>query len=645
VSEPVDWQADGTPRSARFDDIYGSCAGGQAQARGVFLAGCDIPAAWAGLAQWRILETGFGLGQNFLATWQAWLADRQRPCMLHFVSVEAHPVGAADLLRAAQDNPDIAPLAQQLAAQWWGLLPGVHRLAFEGGHVLLTLCVGDVKSALREQHFEADAVFLDGFSPPTNPDMWDTYTLKAVARLCRRGTRLATWTISRPVRDALTQCGFAVGKAQGVLPKRDRLQGTFDPRWEPRRRFASDYGEAPVREDPQTMTPARCAVVGSGLAGAAVAASLARRGWQVQVIDAGQTPAAGASGLPAGLVAPHVSPDDSLLSRLSRAGVRATLQQAQALLRCGEDWECSGVLEHHLDGHSGLSSSWPQLGLDWSESAGPARLASATLPPGAVATWHHQGGWIKPARLVEALLAQPGIQWHGQAFAQRFVQGDGGIWQVQDAHGKVLAHAELVVVAAGPASRALLGDLAPEAMPLQAIRGQVSWALHDGHTPPAHFPVNGHGSLLPAVPTPTGMAWYLGASFQRDDDSRAATVADHAANFERLRALVPAVAQALTPAFATEGEVQAWVGVRCASRDRLPLVGPVDPGVQPSLQLSTAMGSRGLTFAILCAELLAAQLHGEPLPLEIKLARALRASRYSHAPAIVDAPGSEAAHD
>jgi tRNA 5-methylaminomethyl-2-thiouridine biosynthesis bifunctional protein len=641
VSEPVDWQADGTPRSARFDAIYSTCTGGLEQARGVFLAGCDLPGAWADLAQWRLLETGFGLGQNFLATWHAWRQDPQRPRMLHYASVEAYPVGADDLRRAAALNPDILPLAEQLAAQWWGLLPGVHRLAFEDGRVLLTLCIGDVKWALREQQFEADAVFLDGFSPPANPDMWDAYTLKAVARLCRRGTRLATWTIARPVRDALVQCGFAVHKAPGLHPKRDRLQGIFDPRWEPRRGVADDL--APTHT---AMAPSRCVVVGAGLAGAAVAASLARRGWQVQVLDAGDAPAVGASGLPAGLLAPHVSPDDSLLSRLSRAGVRITLQQAQLLLRSEEDWARSGVLEHHIDGRSGLGTSWPQAGRDWSESADADRVSNAALPPSAVATWHHQGSWIKPARLVEALLAQPGIQWQGHAAAQRIVRGEDGLWQVHDAQNKVLARAEHIVVAAGPASRALLGDMAPEALPLQAIRGQVSWALHNRNAPPAAFPVNGNGSLLPAVPTSSGLAWFLGASFVRDDDSRTAKAAEHAANFARLQSLLPAASQALAPAFASEGSgVQAWVGVRCASRDRLPLVGPVNSSAHPGLHLSTAMGSRGLTFALLCAELLAAQLHDEPLPLEVKLARALRASRYSHAPPTTDAPGSEATHD
>ena len=104
MPEPITWLPDGTPYSPRFQDRYRSENGGLEQARGVFLHGCGLPQAWAGAAQWRILETGFGLGLNFLVAWAAWRADlpSQRPQRLHFVSVEAYPVAADDLLRAAQ---------------------------------------------------------------------------------------------------------------------------------------------------------------------------------------------------------------------------------------------------------------------------------------------------------------------------------------------------------------------------------------------------------------------------------------------------------------------------------------------------------------------------------------------------------------
>lgn len=617
MAEPVDWRADGVPQSARFGDIYHSESGALAQARHVFLTGCGLPEAWSGQPQWRILETGFGLGLSFLTAWQAWRADLQRPRLLHFVSVEAHPVSRDDLLRAAAAYPELAPLAAELGDQWRGLLPGFHRLAFDQGRVLLTLCIGDVQPMLRtQQHFEADSIFLDGFSPERNPQMWSPETLKAVTRFARRGTRVASWTIAGLVRDALAQYGFQIHKAPGLPPKRDCLQGVFEPAWQIRRRAPLP---APV------AVPDRCAVIGAGLAGAAVAASLARRGWQVAVFEAGARPAAGASGLPVGVLAPHVSPDDALLSRLSRAGVRATWLQLEALLAQGCDWQACGVLERRAAGLDRLPADWTAEGPNESWHASAAQIRAAGLPADAQALWHARGGWVRPARLVEAWLAQPGIALETDRRVARIEAPQHGLacWTLHDAQGTLLAEAERVVIAAGFESLALAPALA-----LQPVRGQVAWGRMDDGMRLPRVPVNGDGHLIAHVPDPDGALWLTGATFDRDSSDAAPRRADAESNRERLARLHPDAALQLAPAF-ERGDAKAWAGVRCASGDRRPLVGPVDSASPGGVWLCTAMGSRGLTFAALCAELLAAQWHGEPLPLSASQARALDAQRPS----------------
>ncbi|WP_298931892.1 FAD-dependent oxidoreductase [uncultured Ramlibacter sp.] len=521
----------------------------------------ELAQAWAGQAQWRILETGFGPGLNFLAAWQAWRDDPQRPGLLHHCAIDAQPLAADALLRAAAAHPELLPLAQQLAAQWSGMAPGFQRLGFEDGRVLLTLCVGEVQDMLRAQDFSADTVLLAQAGPA------DLHTLKSVARLCRRGSRVALASPVTAEARAMAQCGFAVDPE-------DTERAAFEPAWEPRGLRAAS-----------SVATGSCAVVGGGLAGAAVAASLARRGWQVQVLDAHDQPAGGASGLPVGLLAPHQSPDDDLLSRLGRAGVRLTLQQAAAQLQAGQDWQGSGVREQR---------------------------------PGEPAVWHPQGAWIKPAALVQAWLRRSGIQWRGQSPVARLTaQADGG-WELLGAGGTVLARADLVVVACAHGSEALL----EAGLPLQPVRGQVSWAPRaEGQDFPA-FPVNGHGYFVTAFPLEGAPAWLCGAGFDRDDTGCDLREADHQANLARLRELLPEVADQLAGEFA-RGAVQGWAGVRCSSADRRPLLGQLRPG----LWTSSAMGSRGLTFAVLCAELLAARLHGEPLPLPRKLAATLDVQR------------------
>jgi tRNA 5-methylaminomethyl-2-thiouridine biosynthesis bifunctional protein len=162
-----------------------NAAGGLEAARHVFLEGCGLPAAWAGRPQWRVLATGFGAGLSFLATWHAWRTDPLRASMLHFAAIDAAPLPAEDLLQAAQGYPALQPLAEALASQWRGLLPGFHRLSFEDGRVLLTLCVGETLPMLREQAFRADAVFLDQGDDTLQPDAAGP-VMKAVSRLCRQ---------------------------------------------------------------------------------------------------------------------------------------------------------------------------------------------------------------------------------------------------------------------------------------------------------------------------------------------------------------------------------------------------------------------------------------------------------------------------
>src|SRR5260221_13710050 len=109
---------EGTPSSEAFGDVYHSAAGGVEQARFVFLNGNQLPARWAGRERFVILETGFGLGLNFLATWQAWRGDPQRCGRLHFVSVEKHPFSLQDLRTLHQKYPEMEKEAAELHSQW-----------------------------------------------------------------------------------------------------------------------------------------------------------------------------------------------------------------------------------------------------------------------------------------------------------------------------------------------------------------------------------------------------------------------------------------------------------------------------------------------------------------------------------------------
>ncbi len=592
--------------------------------------------ATGGNGGWRVLETGFGLGLNFLATWHAWRQWRAQcptAAPLHFTAVEAWPVQADDIRRSVATLAELAPLAEVLAQRWVGLLPGTHRFNFDEGQVQLTLCIGPVQTLLAQLDTPVDSVFLTHPNANTDGEQWTPATLKAVARLCQPGTRLAAPTLAPPVQDALKQLGFVPdGGTRATAAGATASHGfgaTYAPHW-------------PLRRVVRTATPATDAtpaqrqvvVIGGGLSGAAAAYSLAQRGYAVQVLDRSAHPAAGASGLPVGLVAPHTSPDDNVLSRLSRAGVRATLQRCQALLAPGTDWAHSGVLEHRVEGKRGLPAgdAWPEAGLAWSRPAPTETLAAASLPADTPALWHAQAGWLRPAQLVAAQLQHPNIEWRGGCEVARLERTAQG-WRVWGADGTLYADSPCVVLAAAYDCLALLqrlgGDAKPVQVPLNPLRGQITW----NPLPPDDlaaalppFPVNGHGSFVSGTLGPDGRpGWFMGSTFERGATQGRLKPEDQEANLTRLQRLLPAVAQALGPEF---GAAQAWAAVRCTVPDRLPLVGALDAEQLPGLLLCAGMGARGLTLSVLCGEVLAAELTGEPWPVDKKLALALAAQRW-----------------
>jgi tRNA 5-methylaminomethyl-2-thiouridine biosynthesis bifunctional protein len=180
------------------------------------------------------------------------------------------------------------------------------------------------------------------------------------------------------------------------------------------------------------------------------------------------------------------------------------------------------------------------------------------------------------------------------------------------------------------ASESLLNPLLTRPLPLQAVRGQVTWGTAPLGYPSSlpTYPVHGHGSLIPRIGTAgdsddSAPRWVLGSTYERDVADLPPTADQVAlaneANLARLGKLLPDFAALAT--LATPPPHHAFVGIRCSTRDRLPVLGQI--ASHPGLWISSGMGSRGLTFAVLCAELLAAQWHGEPWPIERTLAEKL----------------------
>ncbi len=601
------------PRSPLYDDLYHPRIGALAQAQHVFLQGNGLPQRWQGRRRFVIVETGFGLGNNFLATWAAWRADAARCESLCFVSIERHPPTPTDLRRAHEGSP-LPGLAQALLQAWPPLTPNLHVLDFEGGRVQLLLALGDVATLLPALRAPADAFFLDGFAPARNAAMWQPRVLKALGRLAAPGATLATWSVARDLRAALMTAGFEVELAHGIGGKREITRARWAPRHTPH--------VLPHAARPDAR---HAVVVGAGLAGAAAAQALARAGLAVTVIERRAEPAQETSGNPAGIFHGTVNADDGPYARLFRA----------AALYAGSVYGRAAVpgllrLSDTPDGVAAMRALLQRLGLpgDYVQALDAAQASAlAGVPLPAPAWFYPAGGCLSPAAWVRQALAEPGIDFAPHTQAES-LQGDGEDWCLHDAQGHLIARAPIIVLANAAGAAALL---APRMRwPLRHTRGQISFWRGD---PALKIAVAGDGY---ALPLPDGLL--CGAPREDgepgDDDVRAS---DHHHNLERLLRLTGL--RAPPDPTSWHGRT-AW---RLHSGDQLPIAGALPLSVMPTGQrldqarllprerglfVLTALGARGLTLAPLLGRLIAAQATGSPWPLEQDLADAVDPGRW-----------------
>ncbi|MDQ4427038.1 tRNA (5-methylaminomethyl-2-thiouridine)(34)-methyltransferase MnmD, partial [Thalassolituus sp.] len=180
------WNEQGLPVADDFDDPYFSVENGLEETRYVFLKQNGLPQRWQShQAPFRIIETGFGTGLNFLATWQAFLSTRGKNNWLHFTSIEKFPLSREQLQKALALWPELSELSEKLIEAYPPALKGFHTLKWPDERVSLTLIFDDVHAALPQLNGPVDAWFLDGFAPAKNPAMWSDALFSEIRRISR----------------------------------------------------------------------------------------------------------------------------------------------------------------------------------------------------------------------------------------------------------------------------------------------------------------------------------------------------------------------------------------------------------------------------------------------------------------------------
>lgn len=491
------------------------------------------------------------------------------------------------------------------AGQVWpqALPTGFHRLVL--GRCRLTFCVGDVCASIAQWHLQASQIWVcaSGLTADSLPGLW-----RSLSRRCAPQARLY-WHAPTPVAptDGPGLAGFV---PDGSSP----LQWVYRPRWP----------VPPVPAAPQK----HALVIGAGLAGASACASLTQRGWHVTLLDAATGPARGASGLPVGLMSEHHTTQPTVLSRLSRSGVALHERTLQQHIPEGQGWCATQVLQ--TNGADGDDSRDTDHGEHSNAVAPHISLPATTVRPAVLVQT-----WLGLAQSTGRLTCL----WNSPVARLVFCR-DSGHWQAWGDRGALLAEVPHCVVAAAHGSAALL-DMAAD---LRPVKGQLSFGPLEGQ-PLAPHALRHQGVYVPCHEDSTHpiapRLWTMGSTYERGVSDTTVTEHGHDRNAASLAHTLLS-GHELFVQQRTQGTLRGWAQVRCASTDRLPLVGavpaagPLPPHTPlakvqraPGLWALCAMGSRGLTLAGLAAELLTAQMNHEPWPVETELGQALDPARFA----------------
>lgn len=631
----LEFNAEGTPVSRDFDDVYFSNDNGLEETRYVFLDGNHLGTRFPEHPRrlFVVAESGFGTGLNFLTLWQAFDCFRaaypeatlQR---LHFISFEKFPLTAHDLRLAHQRWPELAHWAEQLQTQWPPAIGGCHRLILDDGRVTLDLWLGDINDLTDKlddsMNQKVDAWFLDGFAPAKNPDMWSPHLFSAMARLARPGATLATFTSAGFVRRGLQEAGFTMRKTKGFGRKRDMLVGVME----------QDLA-IPVQAPwfaRRASTSREVAIVGGGIASALLSLALLHRGWQVTLYCADEAPATGASGNRQGALYPLLSSHDPALFQFFPAAFTFARRLYDSLpVAFDHDW--CGVTQLGWDEKSQQKIT-QMLSLGLPETIAHAVTAqqvaeTAGVDTGCGGIQYPLGGWLCPAELTSAAIALGQSRGLTVYYAHKVQSlSRTAHWKLRFADGKEAQHAS-VVLANG---HHITQFTQTASLPVYPVGGQVSHIptapqlsklrqvlCYDGYLTPQN-PSNGHHCI--------------GASYHRGETDMQYSEADQQQNRQRLVDCFPDASWAKE---VDVSEGQARCGVRCATRDHLPMAGnvpdydatlevyqdladsketAVSAPVHPELFMLGGLGSRGLCSAPLLAEVVAAQMSDEPVPLD-----------------------------
>ena len=170
----------------------------------------------------RLLDICYGLGYNSAAALAGiWSVNSQ--CRVELIALE---IDSQVPLQAIKHN---------LLNQWRIPIPQLLNQLITTKHIQTnyldgSLLIDDARKSIQEIYrhgWQADAIFLDPFSPPKCPQLWTVEFLGLVTKCLKPTGRIVTYSSSAAVRTALSLAGLQIGSTPNVGRKSPGTVASF----------------------------------------------------------------------------------------------------------------------------------------------------------------------------------------------------------------------------------------------------------------------------------------------------------------------------------------------------------------------------------------------------------------------------------
>ncbi|MFY7697531.1 MAG: FAD-dependent 5-carboxymethylaminomethyl-2-thiouridine(34) oxidoreductase MnmC [Legionella sp.] len=610
----------------------------------LYIRSNDLIARWQRLPADResyfiIAETGFGCGLTFLLVLSLWARYAPACAHLYYIANEKNPLDKDELIRSLALWPTLSDVSLQLVDQYPVLVPGFHQLIFQPYRAKLLLMLGETLTNFRNllvcgdyqleakiRSFHVDCFFVNGNNVIQDNNCHQL--IKILAMLAHPGATLVAATNEMSMVNHIDAGGFV------CVPQKQPWSGVFAL-------FKQTRMVRGIRSTPwhvskrQSYQSRKAIILGAGLAGCYSAYALAKKGWDITLIDQRNQPGMGASGNKHAILYPHFSAYASTYSEFMLVAYLYAISNYKKILPSNFRGELKGILQlpSDLKGRIWLDnlqiwlSHYPQLA-EFVNQQHASQLAGIDLETGGL--FVPSAGWLDAQSLCLFLSNFSGIRWVGNTSLTDIDYVD-GLWRLGNHRAEVLILATNSQVTQFHQTSYI---------PLQPIRGQTTSIAATLKSRYLKIPLCAKGHILPAYDN----LHAIGATYQPNTETVDTVYCDDYLNLEKLSQF------AVSDIWSRQIKDH-WVGVRAAVPDHLPVVGPVadanrftrhfsrlakdakqwldQPGDYINgLYVCTGFGSRGLTTIPFCAEWLASLIHGEPILMPNNLVQAISTARF-----------------